>query len=197
MNEEEYTAKLAELANHSKHMLLHKFDKYIIPIIANTGYAGDIFAPSLYKTQPNEISQTYRDVLDFSLDKLSPYTLSRPIVYRICQSSLTWDIARFWFAKFQDKTILFPAALPTFKEYSDMPETRDFYYKIHLDGNNTYARDVSHLGKKSEREVLFKSRTCFKIGSINYNKKSIELFETQNKPDLIIKECFWLNHPCE
>jgi hypothetical protein len=88
-----------------------------------------------------------------------------------------------WFKENLNQVICFPSFVSTSKQIENLG-IRERYFKIKPLTENTHAFDTSYFSKTLENEVLFKSKTSFRIISIN--GEIVELQETKEKPDITL-----------
>lgn len=170
----------------------HIDERYLKLIQANTALAGNYFGRNYYYKH-NVTSKTgmiYQELLNEALNQFESYD---KIVYRNCVSGIEYEEAMNWFTQKKGEVIQFPAALPT---YSDASRKNDFhwYYEIIPLPENSAGRYVGDIGPSSEKEVLFKSHTCFEIANVTNEKVILQEVESANNP-IEMKSCFWRNNP--
>lgn len=141
----------------------------------------------------DDIFTFYDYLLKKALMELPPYS-KESIVFRMDRPSHPFKDIKHWFNENTGKTICFPNFLSTSKDKWERG-VNDIIFKINT-SSYSRGRDISFLtGKPLEREVLFMSRSKFKVGKINQRDKTIYLDEVNNchLPCIIIYENTYMN----
>jgi hypothetical protein len=90
-----------------------------------------------------------------------------------------------WFQEHINQIICFPAFLSTYSNFERGPNDKVNYMEIHLLEKNSNAFNISNIkAYDPEEEVLFKSKTCFKIISVIDGR--IILHETTESPNITL-----------
>ncbi|MBK8807067.1 MAG: hypothetical protein IPO21_10630 [Bacteroidales bacterium] len=117
--------------------------------------------------------------LNRSLDKVAPFNNS--IVYRMDNPLGEIEIVLEWFDKKIGKNIKIPYFLSTAKEaYKDSR----IVWKIETLVENSFGKDLVQLSNnRFEREVLFRTGSCFEIISTDYETGYINLKEIKSNSE--------------
>lgn len=147
-------------------------------ILAYTGsYSSWINQPLRAGQLLKSICKTrFAEILEKSLDKLPSFNCN--YVYRMdSPDGLSQEVIT-WFKKIINKIVKVPYFLSTSK---DNWESTDIVWKIKTMQANSNARDLHLLTNNcTEKEVLFKRNSYFKVLSVNEKNGIIEMEETDN-----------------
>lgn len=134
----------------------------------------------------------YEYLLNKALDELP--TCRDEVVYRMDTpiANIDFDIIKIWYQKRIGQVIMFPNFLSTSKDRWNN-ESIVFKIKTTVLGG---AKDLSEISDKlNEKEVLFKSRSKFKIVGINEKEEYIKLNEVKRNYSkvIIMNDCTYIN----
>ena len=137
---------------------------------------------STRKSEYNDGKELLEYLLNKALDELNGH--NNQIVYRMDSPNISFDILKLWYKKRIGEVICFPNFLSTSKKRW---VERDKVFKIRTN-NSSSGRDLIAVVAEGlaeyENEVLFKSRTKFKI--IDVKTDFIELQEVSRQTDTFI-----------
>lgn len=132
-------------------------------------------------------------LLNQALDKLESYDmLTVHVDFGVDEDEE--DEIYEWFEERVGNVIQFPNFLGSTKNKEKF-KNRNFYLKI-ITCSNSSGKFITPLtGKKLEEEVLFKSKSNFKIQKVNRGGSTVELLEVDrnNAPSNILTELYYLN----
>ena len=133
------------------------------------------------KTTKDDYTILYEYLLNKALKRLPVY--GNEVVYRMDSPGMDFEIIKQWFKKRIGHIISFPNFLSTSK---NRWKHGSVVFKITTFSHSS-ARDISIiLNSMGEDEVLFMSKSKFKIIDINDKKKYIELYEVRRDSSNVI-----------
>ncbi|WP_282124972.1 ADP-ribosyltransferase [Marinifilum flexuosum] len=135
----------------------------------------------------NNLFQDIEEVLNNELDNLESH--NNKLVFHDecrfiedCQEKKVFN----WFRNSIGKVICFPAFMSCYSEIKRLPQGSALIFEI----KTSSASRAFNLNKVQpnhpEQEVLYKSKSCFKIIEVNENNHSVQLEEINSSPDLTI-----------